>query len=103
MRAPLLFFFSSLVLERGRRRRRRKSSLFLSRIHSLFFFKKTKKNENENNQPFSLRRPLDVGPYLKHLSSKYGPLYELPEGRAEELIAPGLKLASEALERARKR
>ena len=48
-------------------------------------------------------RPLDVGPYLGHLASKYGPLYDLPPGRAEDLVATGLKLAEEALERARKR
>jgi len=57
---------------------------------------KTKLKKSKSN-----RRPLDVGPYLKHLARKYGPLYELPEGRAEELVAPGLKLASEALERAK--
>ena len=52
---------------------------------------------------YKIRRPLDVGPYLRHLALKYGSLYGLPAGRAEELVAPGLKLAGEALERARKR
>ena len=60
--------------------------------------KKLEKKKKKKN-----RRPHDVGPYLKHLARKYGPLYDLPEGRAEELVAPGLKLASEALERAKKR
>lgn len=64
----------------------------------------TQKKWSERKKKFvPLRRPLDVGPYLGHLASKYGPLYDLPPGRAEDLVATGLKLAEEALERARKR
>ena len=64
----------------------------------------SKEMERKKKKKFvPLRRPLDVGPYLGHLASKYGPLYDLPPGRAEDLVATGLKLAEEALERARKR
>jgi len=44
-------------------------------------------------------RPLDVGPYLRHLAKKYGDLYDLPG--AEKIVAPGLELAEAALARAK--
>ena len=83
----------------GERKRGKRKKVFL--FNSLFTTKK--QNEKNFKKKIKNRRPLDVGPYLKHLARKYGPLYGLPEGRAEELVAPGLQLASEALERAKKR
>ena len=81
--------------KQGGRKEEEKGRKKLPLFSHLSHHKKKKKIKN--------RRPLDVGPYLKHLAGKYGPLYDLPQGRAEELVAPGMKLAAEALERARKR